>query len=185
MTQQEAYKLLNISETANIEQIKQAYKKQAKKYHPDIYRGDKKFAEEKMKQINEAYTTLSMPCSSNSNYSYHSNNSSTYNEYMRAKKEHEEHWKKVYEDLEKMQKEKEEQEKQMKKMFKPIFILLIISLVIGFIFLFTTLITSVILHFNQANWFSFGFNLVWIIVAIPFCFVCFAAFIWMWEKMFK
>ena len=38
-----------------------AYKALAKKYHPDVYQGDKAFAENKMKQINEAYHILSSP----------------------------------------------------------------------------------------------------------------------------
>ena len=37
----------------------EAIVKQAKKYHPDVYIGDKSFAEEKMKAINEAYSVLS------------------------------------------------------------------------------------------------------------------------------
>jgi len=179
MTYKEAYQILEINEQASSEEIKKAYKAKAKKYHPDIYQGDKTFAEGKMKQINEAFATLSTP------RNYSSCQSSAFDEYMKAKKERDEYWRKIYEDLERMQKEMEESNRKMKKMFKPIFILLIISLVIAFIFLFTTLISSTILAFNQANWFSFGFNLVWIIAAIPFCFVCIAGFIWMWKKMFK
>lgn len=53
------YELLEISEKASPEVIRMAYKALCKKYHPDIYQGDKKFAEEKMKQLNEAYEVLS------------------------------------------------------------------------------------------------------------------------------
>lgn len=53
------YKLLNISTSASEKEIKKAYRDLAKKYHPDTYQGDKKIAEKKMQQINEAYDTLS------------------------------------------------------------------------------------------------------------------------------
>ena len=53
------YDILEISEKASPEVIRMAYKALCKKYHPDVYQGDKNFAEEKMKQINEAYETLS------------------------------------------------------------------------------------------------------------------------------
>ena len=55
------YKILDL-ETSNvsIEEIKNAYRQAAKKYHPDLNVGDK-LAEEKIKDINEAYKTLSIP----------------------------------------------------------------------------------------------------------------------------
>ena len=53
------YELLEISENASEEVIRMAYKALVKKYHPDVYSGDKAFAEEKMKAINEAYSVLS------------------------------------------------------------------------------------------------------------------------------
>ena len=53
------YDILEVSETASEEVIRMAYKALAKKYHPDVFQGDSKEAEEKMKQINEAFETLS------------------------------------------------------------------------------------------------------------------------------
>ena len=53
------YEILEISEKASQEVIRMAYKALCKKHHPDVYQGDKHFAEEKMKQINEAYEILS------------------------------------------------------------------------------------------------------------------------------
>lgn len=55
------YEELEVLPTASTEVIKMAYKALARKYHPDIYSGDKKFAERKMAKINEAYSVLSSP----------------------------------------------------------------------------------------------------------------------------
>ncbi len=53
------YEILRIPTTASVLEIKNAYKKLVKRYHPDIYEGNKLFAEAKIKEINEAYETLS------------------------------------------------------------------------------------------------------------------------------
>lgn len=55
------YEILGIRKTATTEEIKDAYKKLVKKYHPDVYSGDKTFADKKIKEINEAYDILSDP----------------------------------------------------------------------------------------------------------------------------
>ena len=53
------YEILEVSEKASREVIEKAYKVLAKKYHPDLQKEeDKKNAEVKMKQINEAYEIL-------------------------------------------------------------------------------------------------------------------------------
>ena len=55
------YKILELENNkVTIEQIKTAYRKQAKKYHPDVNVGNK-VAEERIKDINEAYRVLSNP----------------------------------------------------------------------------------------------------------------------------
>lgn len=55
------YKILNLeSNKVTVDEIKSAYRKQAKKYHPDVNVGNK-LAEEKIKDINEAYRILSNP----------------------------------------------------------------------------------------------------------------------------
>ncbi|RMA58795.1 DnaJ C-terminal domain-containing protein [Ulvibacter antarcticus] len=52
------YKILGISKTATSEEIKKAYRKLARKYHPDVNPNDKD-AEHKFKEINEANEVLS------------------------------------------------------------------------------------------------------------------------------
>ena len=52
------YEILEVSTNASKEVIKNAYRALIKKYHPDSYTGDKEFAQEKVKEINEAYETL-------------------------------------------------------------------------------------------------------------------------------
>ena len=52
------YEVLGIAKTASADEIKSAYRKLAKKYHPDLNPGDKE-AEEKFKEVGEAYEILS------------------------------------------------------------------------------------------------------------------------------
>lgn len=51
------YKILEVSQSASRDEIKKAFKRLAKKYHPDINKGDHR-AEEKFKEISEAYEVL-------------------------------------------------------------------------------------------------------------------------------
>src|ERR1700728_2790254 len=52
------YKTLGVTKTASADEIKKSYRKLARKYHPDANKGDPK-AEERFKEISEAYNTLS------------------------------------------------------------------------------------------------------------------------------
>ena len=51
------YEVLGVAKNATEEDLKKAYRKQAKKYHPDLNPGDKE-AEAKFKEVNEAYEVL-------------------------------------------------------------------------------------------------------------------------------
>ena len=54
------YKILGVSKKATKDEIKKAYRKLARKYHPDVNPGDKE-AERKFKEVNEANEVLSNP----------------------------------------------------------------------------------------------------------------------------
>ena len=59
MAEKNYYDILGISKTASADEIKSAYRKLAKKYHPDVCKEEN--AEEKFKEIQEAYAVLSDP----------------------------------------------------------------------------------------------------------------------------
>ena len=61
MAENDYYQILGLSREATADEIKKAYRKLAMKHHPDKAKGDKKQAEEKFKQISEAYAVLSNP----------------------------------------------------------------------------------------------------------------------------
>ncbi len=77
------YKVLGISPNATNEEVKNAYRELAKKYHPDNYSGSPMadVAEEKMKEINEAYDEILRIRAGRSDSSA---NSGTYNSYSGA-----------------------------------------------------------------------------------------------------
>ncbi|MDR5683559.1 MAG: molecular chaperone DnaJ [Armatimonadota bacterium] len=54
------YQVLNVPRNASAEEIKQAYRRLAREYHPDVRREDPQ-AEERFKEINEAFQVLSDP----------------------------------------------------------------------------------------------------------------------------
>jgi molecular chaperone DnaJ len=58
MSKRDYYSILGLSRDASEEEIKKAYRGLAKKYHPDLNRDNPKVAEEKFKELSEAYEVL-------------------------------------------------------------------------------------------------------------------------------
>lgn len=61
MAKRDYYEVLGVSRNATDDELKKAYRKLAKKYHPDANPDNKKEAEAKFKEVNEAYENLSDP----------------------------------------------------------------------------------------------------------------------------
>ncbi len=60
-TKRDYYEVLGVNKNATEDELKRAYRKLAKKYHPDANPDNKKEAEAKFKEVNEAYENLSDP----------------------------------------------------------------------------------------------------------------------------
>src|SRR5436190_16381301 len=60
MAKEDFYKILGVKRDAKPDEIKKAYRRMARKYHPDVNPGDKS-AEERFKQMSEAFDVLSDP----------------------------------------------------------------------------------------------------------------------------
>ena len=60
MTKKDYYSVLGVRRDASDKEIKQTYRRLARQYHPDVNPGDAS-AEQKFKEISEAYAVLSNP----------------------------------------------------------------------------------------------------------------------------
>jgi len=58
MGKRDYYDVLGVPRAASPDEIKRAYRRLAKEYHPDMAKGDKKVAEERFKELSEAYEVL-------------------------------------------------------------------------------------------------------------------------------
>ena len=88
MTIEEAYKILNVNQNSSEEEIKSAYKKLSKKYHPDLYQDNPlaDLAEEKFKEINEAYEVLTKFSKTKEKYSIREKQSTNQYEDIKTEK---------------------------------------------------------------------------------------------------
>ena len=83
------YKILGVDKKATPDQIKKAYRKLARKYHPDVNAGDKS-AEKKFKEINEANEVLSHPAN-REKYDKHGEHWKHGDEYEKAQQQQRQH----------------------------------------------------------------------------------------------
>ncbi|MGE5582073.1 MAG: molecular chaperone DnaJ [Bacillota bacterium] len=61
MSKRDYYEVLGVSKNASDDEIKKAFRKLARQYHPDVNKDNLKEAEAKFKEVNEAYSVLSDP----------------------------------------------------------------------------------------------------------------------------
>lgn len=76
MELEKAYRVLKIEKNATSEEVKNSYRELAKKYHPDLYQNNPLayLAEEKLKEVNEAYEVLEDYFENKEKYSYEEEN---------------------------------------------------------------------------------------------------------------
>ncbi|MCI4355128.1 MAG: DnaJ domain-containing protein, partial [Thermoplasmata archaeon] len=58
MAKRDYYEVLGLSRSASTDEVKSAYRRLARQFHPDVNKGDTKVAEERFKEVSEAYEVL-------------------------------------------------------------------------------------------------------------------------------
>ena len=58
MAKRDYYEVLGVPRTASTDEVKSAYRRLARQYHPDVNKGDRAVAEERFKEVSEAYEVL-------------------------------------------------------------------------------------------------------------------------------
>lgn len=117
------YQILEVEKNASDKEIRDSYKTLIKKYHPDIYTGNKEFAEKITAELNEAYKVLSSP-EKRAEYDLSllpptpSQNNSNIDPNIEKKYEY---YQKVYENTYTAQEEAEEQENWNQKFKKKLY----------------------------------------------------------------
>ena len=137
------YKTLGVQPNASFENIRTAYRKLSKKFHPDVNNGDK-FFEEKFKEIQEAYEIL-CDTSKRKQYDYkranfnkssssfsqeHEDNLRKKEEEIRRQKEDFKKWEDSLKKKEEILQEKEKENQKAKQSKKPAYLILILLLII-------------------------------------------------------
>jgi len=61
MAKRDYYEVLGVPKTASLDEVKSAYRRLARQYHPDVAKENPKVAEERFKELSEAYEVLSDP----------------------------------------------------------------------------------------------------------------------------
>lgn len=89
------YTVLGVSRDASDDEIKKAYRKLAKKYHPDLNPGDEEAAK-KMKEINAAYDQIQNPSAYQQQTSYQNPNYSNYSNAYYSDDEFREFFRRAY-----------------------------------------------------------------------------------------
>ena len=131
------YKTLGVFPTATLQEIKIAYRKLSKKFHPDINDGDK-FFEERFKEIQEAYEVLSNSVKRN-NYDFkwqnegnkNSFSQNSNNDFFRKREEEFEKQKEAYKKWEESLRKKEEELKskpKSEKIYKKFGVIALVSI---------------------------------------------------------
>ncbi|MBG6188207.1 J domain-containing protein [Flavobacterium sp. CAN_S2] len=146
------YKILGVAKNATLENIKIAYRKLSKKFHPDLNNGDK-FFEEKFKEIQEAYEILS-DISKRKHYDYINDTTINNREYDENLRKKEDEFRKQEEDFlkrEEIIRQKEEKISETENLIKNKESSSTYKVLIFFLILILFAVLSTAYNLNQKN----------------------------------